>query len=174
MELDNLLVQFQSITTNDHEALVGQFSKVLQIDPRIAEFFLESSNWNVELAVNNYLNARAEELPVVSFLSDLSNLQTVRFAPGQTVPMEWVFRNDGPKPWPMQVRIVHVDGAQVQMQHEQMPQLMPQSTVTIKVEMIALEQSGAVASAWRLASPSGYFGDPIWVIFNIQGTDMME
>uniref|UniRef100_A0AAV1TAU6 Nbr1 FW domain-containing protein n=1 Tax=Peronospora matthiolae TaxID=2874970 RepID=A0AAV1TAU6_9STRA len=52
---DDLLQMFQSITTSDHDELVDQFAHLLQLDVQTATFFLESCNWNVETAVNNYL-----------------------------------------------------------------------------------------------------------------------
>jgi hypothetical protein len=52
---DDLLQMFQSITTHDHDELVDQFAHLLQLDVHTATFFLESCNWNVETAVNNYL-----------------------------------------------------------------------------------------------------------------------
>lgn len=52
---DELLQMFQSITTSDHDELVDQFAYLLELDHGTATFFLESSNWNVEIAVNNYL-----------------------------------------------------------------------------------------------------------------------
>ena len=52
---DDLLQMFQSITTSDHDELIDQFAHLLQLDVQTATFFLESCNWNVETAVNNYL-----------------------------------------------------------------------------------------------------------------------
>lgn len=52
---DDLLRMFQSITTSDHDELVDQFAHLLQLDVQTASFFLESCNWNVETAANNYL-----------------------------------------------------------------------------------------------------------------------
>jgi hypothetical protein len=52
---DDLMMMFQSITTADHDELVDQFAHLLELDTNTATFFLESSNWNVETAVNNYL-----------------------------------------------------------------------------------------------------------------------
>ncbi|CAI5713435.1 unnamed protein product [Peronospora destructor] len=52
---DDLLQMFQSITTSDHDELVDQFAHLLQLDVQTAIFFLESCNWNVETAANNYL-----------------------------------------------------------------------------------------------------------------------
>ncbi|KAI9920432.1 hypothetical protein PsorP6_016088 [Peronosclerospora sorghi] len=52
---EDLLQMFQSITTTDHDELVDQFAHLLQLDVQTATFFLESCNWNVETAANNYL-----------------------------------------------------------------------------------------------------------------------
>lgn len=94
---DDLLRMFQSITTNDHESLINQFSKVLQIDRPIASFFLESSNWNVEMAVNTYLatlgNPRPgdgslsylQHPPEAAFITDLSAMHTTKFPPNHSI-----------------------------------------------------------------------------------------
>ena len=100
MDPDDLLLKFQAITTNDHDSLINQFSKVLQIDPKIAAFFLESSNWNVETAVNTFLSSYGSrsdaeamlsmdptQKPSALFISDLSDMQQVKFSPGQVINM---------------------------------------------------------------------------------------
>lgn len=64
---DDLLQMFQSITTSDHDELVDQFAHLLQLDVHTATFFLESCNWNVETAANNYLaTMEASGTPVVN------------------------------------------------------------------------------------------------------------
>ena len=90
--MDDLLVQFQSITTNDHESLILQFSKVLQLNRETAAFFLESSNWNVETAINTYYthehtsNGRTS-LHSGRLLTDLSALPQQEITAGQVVNM---------------------------------------------------------------------------------------
>ncbi|KAE9018172.1 hypothetical protein PR003_g13852 [Phytophthora rubi] len=64
---DDLLQMFQSITTSDHDELVDQFAHLLQLDVHTASFFLESCNWNVETAANNYLaTMEASGTPVLN------------------------------------------------------------------------------------------------------------
>ena len=83
------------MNTNDRESLIIQFSKILQIDIQTSEFFLESSNWNVETAINNFMGVLGpngasmllRSRPEATFLSDLSDAQAVKFAPGSVVNM---------------------------------------------------------------------------------------
>ena len=92
---DDLLQMFQSITTNDHESLIEQFAKVLQCDVPMATFFLESSNWNVETALNLCLSnlgsmpttVKAIVPPEGAFVTDLSAMTTYQFKPSEAVPM---------------------------------------------------------------------------------------
>lgn len=73
---DELLQMFQSITTHDHDELVDQFAYLLQLDPATATFFLESSNWNVETAVNNFLTTVEAHAGGSSFSDDEHEQQT--------------------------------------------------------------------------------------------------
>lgn len=68
---DDLLQMFQSITTSDHDELVDQFAHLLQLDVHTATFFLESCNWNVETAVNNYLATMESQGPSVNPLEGM-------------------------------------------------------------------------------------------------------
>lgn len=93
-ELVNLL---QSIGVSDHDELVKKFAEVLQTEPAAARFFLESSNWNVEQAINTFfstMGAGGEGLSHVSapppearFLGDASITQSRPFPPGATIHM---------------------------------------------------------------------------------------
>ena len=53
---DDLIALFSNIRMNDYDSLIAQFSNVLTCDREVAQFFLESSNWNVESALNNFLS----------------------------------------------------------------------------------------------------------------------
>ena len=81
---NDLVQMLASLHTSDRDTLTCQFSKILQCDSHTAEFFLESSNWNVELAVNTYLSTIANRgvqgtgtepnSPQAVLLSDLSGV----------------------------------------------------------------------------------------------------
>lgn len=101
MDPDDLLVQFQSITTNDHESLILQFSNLLKLDKNAAIFYLESSNWNVETAINHCLsnesaallqssienNTMVQSMPQAKLTNDLSDVQQASFSPLEKVQM---------------------------------------------------------------------------------------
>ncbi|POM69166.1 Hypothetical protein PHPALM_14581 [Phytophthora palmivora] len=123
---DDLLQMFQSITTSDHDELVDQFAHLLQLDVHTASFFLESCNWNVETAANNYLaTMEATGAPTQSqqpnsasyqaqFISDLSATQNTLFAPDTPVHMQWSFVNTGGEAWPEGTRLLFAQGSSFQ------------------------------------------------------------
>jgi hypothetical protein len=174
---DELIAMFGKITTTDHDALVTQFSRILNTDVGVARFFLEASSWSVEGAVHTYLaestNGRdvfhkLATLPVVAFLSDLSRLQSVVFRPGEPIDMEWVFRNDGQETWPADTRLAFVDGER--MGGFQSVDLRPAARgeiVSIHQRLIAPRHAGTFAGTWRLVCSAGYFGDPLWIIITV-------
>jgi len=174
---DELIAMFGKITTNDHEALVSQFARILNTDAGVARFFLEASSWSVEQAVHTYLaestNGRESfqnlrTLPVVTLLSDLSRLQQVVFEPGVIIDMEWTFRNDGSEAWPADTRIVYVDGDRMQgFQSLDVFPVQPRQTFTTLQRLIAPARPGTYAGTWRLVCSAGYFGDPLWVIITV-------
>jgi len=109
---DELIAMFGKISTTDYDSLCHQFSRVLNVDLGVARFFLEASSWSAEKAVHAYLASvdttsggsgetmvRPNVPPSGSFVGDLAPLEQP-VAPGQTVQMVWVFRNDGAEPWP--------------------------------------------------------------------------
>jgi len=114
---DDLIALFGKITTTDHEQLTGQFSRVLQVPEQIATFFLEASNWNVEMAVHNYLAAHQRggqslmpltSPPMAAFIGDLTPWQTQPFLPGTRLPVRLRFMNNGTAPWPMDTHLTFV------------------------------------------------------------------
>ena len=54
---DDLIAMFSNIRMDDHETLIKQFSNVMGCDQGVATFFLESSGWNVEKALNTFLSS---------------------------------------------------------------------------------------------------------------------
>jgi hypothetical protein len=89
----------QGLSTTDHNGLVSQFSSVLHIDEGTATFFLESSNWDVGVAINTYLAAlggaggqasmfeQQVPAPESTFLTDLTACHGIVFPPLADVPM---------------------------------------------------------------------------------------
>ena len=176
-DVHELINLFGKISTNDHESLVTQFSQVLKTDLGVARFFLEASSWSVEKAVHAYLAEttngreslhRLTQLPVVTFISDLSRLQSTVFEPGSVIDMQWSFRNDGPEPWPMDTRIVFVDGERMNgFSSMDVSQAVPGEVVSVYQRLRAPTYSGTFAGTWRFACGAGYFGDPLWIIVTV-------
>lgn len=94
---DELINLLQSIGVSDHDELVKKFAEVLQTDTGAARFFLESSNWNVEQAINTFfatmgsggegLSSVGTPPPDARFLGDASITQSRPFPPGATIHM---------------------------------------------------------------------------------------
>jgi len=174
---DELIALFGKITTSDHDSLVTQFSRILNTDLEIAKFFLEASSWSVEKAVHAYLAEttngrdslkRLNSIPVVNFISDLSDLQSTTFSPGQAIDMNWTFRNEGLEPWPSDTKVVFVDGQQMNgFYAADIPALLPGQIVTIPQRLRAPGSPGTYTGTWRFYCSAGYFGDPLWMIVTV-------
>ncbi len=177
MDADDLISLFGKITTTDHDTLVDQFSTILRTEKGVAQFFLEASNWNVEVAVINFLSSVGSDgetitttstIPEVTFLSDLSELQSIVFAPSTRIPMLWKFRNSGKEPWPADTQIVFVEGqrlngpSSINNIHAN-----PGEEVVVNCELVSPATVGTFVGTWRFACSAGYFGDPLWVIITV-------
>jgi hypothetical protein len=180
---DDLISLFSKITTNDHDALVAQFSRVLQVDTSVATFFLEASSWNVEMAVHNYLASTqgyAEgpraghsmvtpltEPPQAAFAGDLAPWQTRAFLGGTRLPIRLRFQNTGREAWPHDTFVVHVDGDRLGGVSEiAVGPLAPQQQVEVLLVLLVPQAEGTHIGSWRLACRAGYFGEPVYMIVN--------
>jgi len=177
MDTDDLISLFGKITTTDHDTLVEQFSSILRTEKGVALFFLEASNWNVEVAVVNFISSvgnggesisATTSIPEVSFLSDLSELQSIVFSPSTRIPMIWRFKNVGKDPWPADTQIVFVDGNRLNGPSTiNNIRANPGEEVVVGCEVFAPETVGTFVGTWRFACSAGYFGDPLWVIITV-------
>ncbi|TMW54961.1 hypothetical protein Poli38472_014732 [Pythium oligandrum] len=188
---DDLLQMFQSITTTDHDELVDQFAYLLELDTNTAAFFLESSNWNVEVAVNNYLatveppfyqSAEREDLDMeddeeqrppepqyqAQFISDLTQAQNTVLPPNSTVDMQWTFVNNGNVPWPADTHLEFQQGERFEgPTHIAVASAAPGATIDVHVTLRMPSQMGSFAGSWQLRSTEGSFGDHVWVVLNV-------
>ncbi|TYZ64735.1 hypothetical protein PybrP1_002867 [[Pythium] brassicae (nom. inval.)] len=206
---DELLQMFQSITTSDHDELVDQFAYLLQLDHDTATFFLESCNWNVEVAVNNYLvtmeaqesggaarraggsGPRSDDLdmeddngaqqqqqqqnePSALFVSDLTQSQTALLPPGAVVNMVWSFVNPGEEPWPEPTLLVFAQGESFDGPQQIQVAAAPRERIDVHASLRMPTAPGSFAGSWRLRSPHGFFGDPVWVILNVGAAPSAE
>lgn len=55
-DLDDLMAAFAGVNVDDHDELVETFARVLGTDGSSARFFLEASQWNLEVALGNFLD----------------------------------------------------------------------------------------------------------------------
>ena len=55
-DLDDLMATFAGVNVDDHDELVETFARVLGTDGGSARFFLEASQWNLEVALGNFLD----------------------------------------------------------------------------------------------------------------------
>lgn len=55
-DLDDLMAAFAGVNVDDHDELVETFARVLGTDGGSARFFLEASQWNLEVALGNFLD----------------------------------------------------------------------------------------------------------------------
>ena len=192
---DELIALFGKITTTDHDVLVEQFSRVLQVEPGVARFFLEASSWSVETAVHAYLASvgggdaldrsrssgvvdaaplvRLATPPQASFLGDLSPLCNP-VQPLQTVDMQWAFRNTGSDFWPDNTRLVFVEGDPMGGRPAlEVPRVAPGSHVVVHQRLRAPQREGTYTGIWRLVTPAGYFGESLWAIATVSGPPVL-
>jgi hypothetical protein len=151
----------------------------MQIDPQTSQFFLESSNWNVEVAINTYLSTvgnqgavyQVTSPPQAAFLTDLSQLQTVQFPPLTPIQMTWSFRNIGPHRWPGDSRLVFVDGHRLNGPDQCSVVVDAGQQADIPVQLVTPAEAGIYAGTWRLTCGSGYFSEPLWLVVTVVDAD---
>lgn len=79
----------------------------------------------------------------------------------------------------MDVHLVFADGHKFEggvdpATQQSFQNLSPAAEANVQVQLIAPSGPGTYAGNWRLANSGGYFGDPIWVIVNVDGESSME
>lgn len=176
---DELIAMFGKITTNDHDTLVETFCKVLQVDVNISNFFLEAANWNVEMAVHNYLQAMGRgngeqqiinpvaltSSPQAIFAGDLAPWQSRPFQGGTILPIRVKFQNTGQAPWPPETYLSYVDGARMNFNPIRVS-ADPGCSVEVVIPLRVPDSEGTHMGTWRLMCNAGYFGDPLYMIVN--------
>ena len=66
-EIDDLMAAFAGVNVDDHDELVETFAKVLGTDGGSARFFLEASQWNLEVALGNFLDTVGSRVRIALF-----------------------------------------------------------------------------------------------------------
>lgn len=174
---DDLIAMFASITTSDHEALVAQFSKVLQIEPHVAQFFLESSSWNVETAINTFLasvGSKANLLNVTTHPAAVITCQPEFASGGQKLPpgarrtVMIHLKNSGTVAWPSDTRLGFCDGTQLtRVKTVRVPCLDPGQEQFFNLEIGTPREPGSYASSYRLGFGGGFISEPIWIMLTV-------
>ena len=176
--MDDLLSMFSNITTDDHSALVNQFAQIMGIEADAATFFLEASSWNVEAAVNSYLQAGGGqgrglllaapvEAPQAEFIGDTASTQGVQFQPGQPIDMVWGFRNTGNAAWPQDTHLKFIEGT-IMDGPDGWPILCEAGEeVSAQVQLRAPAEPGEYMGSWRLICNHGYVGEPVWLMITV-------
>lgn len=93
-------------------------------------------------------------------------------APAPDTPrraQHWEFRNTGREPWPVETRLVHGEGATLGGPKELVlgTPLPPGQTIGVDVRLVAPAEPGEHAGCWRMTAPTGYFGEPVWLIMTV-------
>ena len=189
---DELISMFNSMGTSDRETLIVQFGRIMKCDENVSRFFLESSDWNVEKAVNTYLatvgNNRMEvmqtQVPRAAFDSESSIPQGTKIEAGRTVTVSWRFKNVGTVPWPMDAKLIHVDGHNFGFNKDLIVSASPGEIVTLPVAFTMPTKPGDYYGQWRMTCSTGFFVEPVIIIVTVipgmggtgekDGSDMME
>lgn len=79
----------------------------------------------------------------------------------------WTFHNKGPQSWPEDTRLVFADGHAFNLPASMPIAAASNAQVDIPVTFMTPATPGVYAGSWRLTCATGYFGDSIWMIVNV-------
>ncbi|XP_017036902.1 protein ILRUN [Drosophila kikkawai] len=151
-DIDSILLQqFSCMGTTDHEDLISQFQSLMnnQMNRESARFYLEMSNWSLQMAVGCYLD-----------FCSLQSLPSMKIVQGKHLNAQqqaFQLQNDGTERWPNNCYLT----SPIQTQRINVPALRPGETCDILADLMPTQPP----IMWRLCTPNGwYFGDAIWMI----------
>ena len=179
--MDDLLSAFAGLGTSSNEELVAKFAQIMQTDTNTATFFLEASNWNVELALNSYLSSMGGSSIMQQQLAmtqppkgacqvvDPSGALQAQLLPNQPFQLIWNITNNGTSAWPRNVTLLHTEGPTLggPKTAQMGGGVQPGKMLSQSLQLQAPSSPGQFASTWRLKYDGGYFGDSIWIITNV-------
>jgi len=166
--MDELLSQFAGLQCTDRGELVQNFCRILQCDQKVGEFFLESSNWDVQRAVNAFMSTVGDYSKIVYesttppqavFNTATGIPPSSQYAPGQVVPCVFEFANSGTTPWPTGCYFKCVEGVTFGVQPVQLPPAKVHQRVPISVELQMPPTPGTYAGTFQLISSHGFFSE---------------
>jgi hypothetical protein len=176
---DELISMFSSMGTSDKETLIVQFGRIMKCEENVSKFFLESSDWNVEKAVNTYLTTMGAgggagmnmrmQAPRAAFDSESTIPQGAKVPAGTTVRVNWRFKNVGTIPWPIDAKLIHVDGQHFGFNENVSVRAAPGEVVNFPIEFTMPKVPGDYYGQWRMTCSTGFFVDPVYVIVSVVG-----
>lgn len=170
-----LLEQLSCMGTNDRDALIAQFHKLVGdcINDRDAAFYLDMNNWNVQEAIGAYFDIQsgtAGAPPCLSLVGDLPVSEEGSIVPCTPFVKAWRVRNSGCTVWPDGCSISFQNGERLSEQLSvRLPPLKPDEEGDVCVQMQSPAVHGIYQSVWRAVTANGVqFGDVIEVIVSVQ------
>lgn len=82
--------------------------------------------------------------------------------------------NPGEQPWPEQTALVFAQGESFDGPQQIQVAAAPRERIDVHASLRMPATSGSFAGSWRLRSPLGFFGDPVWVILNVGGAQSAD
>ncbi|CAJ0947041.1 unnamed protein product, partial [Mesorhabditis belari] len=190
-EVDNILSQQMScMVTNDKEALVREFQKIIgdhSLTPETCAFFLDMSNWNLQSALGAFYdygisnNAHLLAETNISLMS-MGLVKDVTIGEGESVPPNtrftktWRVRNTGSVIWPPGSLICFMEGQRMTpCEVVDVPCVVPGGEADVSVEMVSPSDPGIYQSRWQLNSPQRVpIGESIWCIISVDAFGILD
>ncbi|CAJ0564977.1 unnamed protein product, partial [Mesorhabditis spiculigera] len=190
-EVDNVLSQQMScMVTNDKEALIREFQKIIgdySVTPETCAFFLDMSNWNLQSALGAYydigISNNAHLLAEVNVSQlGLRLVKDVTIGEGESVPPNtrfvktWRVRNTGNMHWPEGSSISFMEGHRMcLLDCVEVPPLAPNGELDVSVDMLSPNEPGIYQSRWQLNSPQKIpIGESIWCIIAVDTGGILD
>lgn len=187
----DILLQFQCLGTNDHDALVNEFVRLLGpsvgLTREAASFFLEMNNWNLQSAIGSYfdLDTPRDLLtckstfgspPEMTLIKDVTVGDGEEVTPNTRFKKTWKIQNTGQKNWPWGVSLRFLAGTNLsQIDSIPVDSLMPGEITEVSLEMVSPSLPGSYEGQYRMVTPDGvYFGETIWVIITVSQSGLLS
>ena len=113
---------------------------------------------------------RAGSTPRSIFKGDetVQQIGALAFAPGQPIDIVWAFINSGEAAWPLDAVLAHCEGDSMGgAQESSVGGCQPSAEAAVQLRLTAPAAGGTSAGCWRLRYSQGFFGDPIWLVVNV-------
>jgi len=182
-ESASILHSFSNLITNDKDNLTNQLVQILaskRVDHTTAQFYLDMTNWNVQHAVGAFYDNGCQLITnrnyEFQFIRDVTIGEGESVQPDTRFTKTWLVRNAGQTPWPTSnlcLKYVTGDLLDAKTQHVRVPPLHPGEEHEISVDMKSPSEPGHYGGQWRMYYNGYYFGEPIWVILEVNQSGML-